>query len=968
MGRDRGLTTMDFDALRREAIRQLEKMSGGLWSDFNTHDPGITILEQLCYALTDLGYRIAHDVPDLLAEGGADPYASLYPPAEILPTRPVTLVDLRRLLLDVEGVRNAWIEPLWHDPVAEQEIPLYYLPKSAEIRHGEAPAAAEPVKLKGLYRVLIENADPANVEAGALRAAVARRLHANRNLCEDFAQIRVLEPEWVRVDARLEIAAVDDSEQLLQDVFARITDYVTPPIPFDDPEQMLADNAIDDVFDGPLLREGYLHPEALLKAQRRTLLNTSDLIHMLMEVPGVRAVRSLALSSGATIQEWSLRLDPTRAPALDLHGSVIRLEKERIPAGVDVDRVVAAQTALHPAARDGAVRALGARGTPAPPTGRDRKVASYSSIQHQFPAFYGIGELGLPESAPPERKARARQLRAYLMFFDQLLANTFAQLAHAKDLFSFHDDSLRTYFTPRLEDPALISEDLFVRGFAAHSKRLRELTETPNGPGPALQRKNRFLNHLLARFAEPFGEYALVLFDAMPAGHATSPREAASIAQLLAEKLARDKQAFLKRYPRISGARGTAGNVLKPFEPRLDSAADPSGETNLSGLEERVWLKLGFMPEIGEDLVVIEHILLRPDEHDLRQRVPLLAAPASGDPYSLQLSFVLPRQSERFLNRGFRRFAEQTIREETPAHLTPYVHWLEPGAWTELRRVHREWLKRRRERLSLEFGLTPDFPAPESTTATQPFLRRSWRIAADLRAARDRLIDILGLGETFPLQDVAVETQLMRPDGATRILICPGPTDVSYALRDPIGRPVQVVGDASGYLPEKSEEKATGIEPVEYKVLARKVGTGREAYLHQTAPMRRNAQSPENRQGLGQWRLGIDLAVAGTAHEARQSRHLVRPRLAADLFVITDPLGAEHGPGLGLLRLGIDLVVTSDPWRGAGVGQLRLGIDLTIAGPPPDSGIGQQRVGIDLAVAEDGFGLRPSAATRASPV
>ena len=71
------------------------------------------------------------------------------------------------------------------------------------------------------------------------------------------------------------------------------------------------------------------------------------------------------------------------------------------------------------------------------PKGEYRELSDYESIQNDFPANYGIGELGLPASASPKRKAQAKQLQAYLMFFDLLLANYCAQLEHAKDLFSF---------------------------------------------------------------------------------------------------------------------------------------------------------------------------------------------------------------------------------------------------------------------------------------------------------------------------------------------------------------------------------------------------------------------------------------------------------------------------------------------------------------------------------------------------
>ena len=52
------------------------------------------------------------------------------------------------------------------------------------------------------------------------------------------------------------------------------------------------------------------------------------------------------------------------------------------------------------------------------------------------------------------------------------------------------------------------------------------------GPQTSLDRKNRFLNHLLARFAEQFTDYSLFLFEAMPKG--IDP----------AEKMIHDKQAY----------------------------------------------------------------------------------------------------------------------------------------------------------------------------------------------------------------------------------------------------------------------------------------------------------------------------------------------------------------------------------------------------------------------------------------
>ena len=101
--------SLDFDRLRAEGIQHLENLATEVWTDFNAHDPGITTMEVLCYAITDLAYRTRMlPIQDLAAGNGkAKPWYEAY---EILPVRPVTPNDLRRLLIDVDGVKNAWVE------------------------------------------------------------------------------------------------------------------------------------------------------------------------------------------------------------------------------------------------------------------------------------------------------------------------------------------------------------------------------------------------------------------------------------------------------------------------------------------------------------------------------------------------------------------------------------------------------------------------------------------------------------------------------------------------------------------------------------------------------------------------------------------------------------------------------------------------------------------------------------------
>src|SRR5580765_6285944 len=57
----------DYGWLRQKGLEYIEQLGSRLWTDYNIHDPGITLLELLSFALTDLAYRTSFNVADLLA-------------------------------------------------------------------------------------------------------------------------------------------------------------------------------------------------------------------------------------------------------------------------------------------------------------------------------------------------------------------------------------------------------------------------------------------------------------------------------------------------------------------------------------------------------------------------------------------------------------------------------------------------------------------------------------------------------------------------------------------------------------------------------------------------------------------------------------------------------------------------------------------------------------------------------------
>jgi hypothetical protein len=777
---------MDYTFLRQEGINHLKRMAGQLWTDFNTHDPGITILEQVCYALTDLAHRINYTLPDLLSNYGTNPYDNLYRPEQILPSYPVTINDLRKLIVDMKGVKNAWIEK-----VEKPKIPLFFNVGDSEnalsLQEGDS-LTAKSIYLQGLYRIFIDG-------TAEDREVVLNRLYAHRGLGEDFETIQWLESEAIQVYAQIEIAALDNAESVLLEIYQRLADYISPPIRFSSlSEQRQAGKSVEEIFEGPLLEQGLIDSEVLQPAQRRTVLRTSDLIHEIMDVAGVKAIRQISISAdgGTSKEPWSLDLDSSKVPQLDLSASDIRLERNQLVA--NIKKIDNLETAPKRVSNPLELQL---------PAGQDRKVENYYSIQHQFPATYGIGAMGLPDSASPLRKAQAKQLQAYLLFFDQLLANDFSQLAHVKDLFSF-EATAQTYFSQAIEDSTLGIDDIRSTDLVTPENRLQQITENPD-PADAKKvanfddRRNRFLNHLLARFAEQFTDYSLVLPE-------TVSTEAVSA------KLAQDKQAFLKNYPQLSQARGTA-----------------------AGLEKRLQHKLGMVDEAGnfhdkeERFYIVEHILLRPIAEDKQQQVPFLVKPRSKDPFSLQITLVFPNWPSRFRNSNFKTFIERTLREETPAHLSFLdIKWLDKSTMQTFASTYSNWSNKWGQYWREKQKRQPE-GQPVTTT-----------IQIQLRDARDRLIDWLELGETYPLRDLVVkDSQLM--------VVCGTPAKISIE-NSQLGVLYQLYkNDTEAGInlpPPINEGQGTGetliletnniIAETTFKILATKEQSRREAYLNQT--------------------------------------------------------------------------------------------------------------------------------------
>jgi hypothetical protein len=159
------LKSMDYALMRETGINRLQQLAGNVWTDFNIHDPGVTILEALSYAISDLGYRSNFRMQDILAEdpNNAADIKNFFTAREILPNCPLTLLDYRKLLIDIEvedkvnkclsGVKNAW---LFKSNESEQKFYPHVVEEFLSYSPDPSIPAQDFVRLKGLYNVLLE--------------------------------------------------------------------------------------------------------------------------------------------------------------------------------------------------------------------------------------------------------------------------------------------------------------------------------------------------------------------------------------------------------------------------------------------------------------------------------------------------------------------------------------------------------------------------------------------------------------------------------------------------------------------------------------------------------------------------------------------------------------------------------------------------------------------------------------------
>jgi len=689
------LPAQDYDFLRKEGMKYIEKLGNKLWTDYNAHDPGITILEVLSYAITELGYRGSFDIKNILCNRyGEISNKTFFPASAIFSNAPLTEIDYRKLLIDIDGISNAWFlatkktaDSLGFLAPNDNEIPIYINPVEDKLSLKPVDknnTALQQLPLRGLNKVVIEleedpilgdlnstlldfeflNKDqwiqvninpefdswnnpktnlletlskPAKIKnikiektdskviltlfkvpngaesltftikcydsseidivlahfsvpknyhelltlfknkknkVDATFQKVHQKLHQNRNFTEDYLCLSTIESVEIGVCVDIEIEPQSNVVDVMAQIQIALFDVINPPIRFYTLAQLLDQGYhSEDLFLGPKLDHGFLKEEELINCSLPTAIHSSDIIAVLMAVKGVVSVNNLLLTAydkngkpipGSSSQPWSLNLSGEVNPIFTPQKSKILLFQKKIPFLLsENNQMLVDQKIEIYKSQQKNYKLLNINNELPYPSGTFYQLDEFYSIQDEFPQNYGLGKNQLSDKESDLRKAQVNQLKGYLHFYDQILADFFNQLYHSKNILDTVTID-RTYFPKFLSKNDWTGGEFYSK--ALYTSSFENNLWIPNDDQITIyenktdfyDRRNRALDHLMARFSESFNDYVFMMYQVN--------QDAKGLGELSFqfEDLIQDKQNFINNYPEISSKRGIGMDYINP--------------------------------------------------------------------------------------------------------------------------------------------------------------------------------------------------------------------------------------------------------------------------------------------------------------------------------------------------------------------------------------------------------------------
>lgn len=661
---------LSYADLRDKAIALAQSASGQVWTDYNLHDPGVTLLEAWCYALTEDVYNAHQPVADLLtAPDGRIHYQdhALHAAPVVLPCRAITEQDYLRWIMDrvpqVLGLRMDMHE-------------------------------CTPGQPSGLWRVSAQ-LPPADLEQGMqgkanLAAQCAQAYWAQRNLCEDLKTLpKILKPMPCRLICDIEVQGSRDVTDILGDLVTRCAEYIATRAVrltlLDRLPRYTDEFGIDTValFDGPRLRNGWIETAQLERHDRERLF-VSDLSRALQDIEGLAEIRHLGLQvSGqegsdqallwqgddwALELQWPLSPDDLRSLRASRRGVPLTLSDSALMARLNdlrfmysgmhgVDGSGASAGGFDPTHEPTTQDARTAHPL-APPEGRVIEPLEYVSMRVNLPPLYQALGGDTMQQKMRATEGERLQFMAYLAQLEQGLAHAQAQGGHLRELYTLQDNPEQSYWWSMLDDTQLPGvSQLYRHPIQQVQRQVFEASDD------ALERRGRVLDHLLALHGEAVTQGSLRGF-----GLYHGPQEwALHLYRLKLQMSQRIVRHTRDRYAGIDYSRPSYGV-----------------HDNTAPLQERISLLLGFTEHHSRSLTAAlgeQGIVLADSASPALDKVP------SGELHPITLWETASSGPRGALQEGLRAVLSQHIRQlaqesVSPALLRCAVHatryWIRP--------------------------------------------------------------------------------------------------------------------------------------------------------------------------------------------------------------------------------------------------------------------------------------------------
>ena len=412
-------TDLNCENLKSYALDYIKRIGGKKWSDYAPHDPGITILEELCYAIADIDYRLSFEMEDLIADNPneANEITYFHKPEEIFPCSPITLKDYKKLILDVQGVRNCKIVPVKDND-----------------------------KVKGLYDVYLYIEFDDEKEKERIVEDVSVLLNKNRNIGEDFNEIKLFDVIDVGVDLLVEINENCEKDKSFSyynfaaDLLSDIQNIFIPYNAFLSLSEIYSKNKnLEDIFNGPTLESGFLENRNVDRYNLKTEYLIFNIINILSKNEKIKKVKYLEIRDINTNEVFKNQINLRQ-------DQVIRVIFKRCKvAFIDRNRKISTNESIVTtlAKRVNMYQSVARKQNDEEfdfYKGTYKDLHQFYSIQNGLPSIYGTSEDGIRKDN--DNPDNVFQLKGFILLFDIHLAQYLRwidALKHTLSISSNHD-------------------------------------------------------------------------------------------------------------------------------------------------------------------------------------------------------------------------------------------------------------------------------------------------------------------------------------------------------------------------------------------------------------------------------------------------------------------------------------------------------------------------------------------------